>query len=289
MPYQTNFFDMLLKQSGFWSGYYGSVQDKKNFAEWIFNDCPKEFKPYCEKSDRDFLPSKEKIDKKIQDLIEENPSLKFNRNIDDWKAVIEHFHRLLLHNYKERYLNTYVDNWKREDDMQKWMQREIDQHLVQNKPSFTSGREVTIGGGNCDHYYKNIPICDKWKRDSNASSFPIKIFDFVDKVYENHKAQFFSYVQDVKLGVIVIVDSSMQYLFFKYWIKLLLRVISAFLNCSIKNAYYSPYCKFFCKQFCEVCINYCISQEFNLYYISFYPPIQPFFQDYTYLLRYNIQ
>ena len=207
MPYQTNFFDMLLKQSEFWGSYYGSVQDKKNLAEWILNDCPKEFKPYGEKSDRDFLPSKERFDKRIQDLFEENPSLKFNSNIDDWKAVIEYFHSLLLYHYKERYLNTYVDNWKREDDMQKWVQREIDQHLVQNKPPFTSGREATMGGGNCDHYYKNIPICDKWKRDSNASSYPIKIFDFVDKVCEKLKAQFFSYVQDVKLGVIVIIDS----------------------------------------------------------------------------------
>ena len=33
------------------------------------------------------------------------------------------------------------------------------------------------------------------------------MFEFIDQVYVKHKAQFMSYIQDVKLGVVVLVDS----------------------------------------------------------------------------------
>ena len=209
MPYQINFFDNLLKKNGF-HGYDRRSVHKMEFIERnILHKGSQDYFEYRDFSKLDFLPSKEKLEKKLRDLLEEYPFLGVNTNFKEWKTAIEYFHGLLLYNYKQRYLNTYVNKWEREGDMQKWLQREIDRHLIisQNEPSFTSGREIKMGGGNCDHYYKNIPICDKWKRDSNASSYPIKISEFISKLYDHNKAQFHSYAQEVKLGIVVVVDS----------------------------------------------------------------------------------
>ena len=93
--------------------------------------------------------------------------------------------------------------------MQKWIQRCMNVSFRENisEPSFFLGREIKKGGGDCDHYYKNIPICDKWKRDTNAKTYPVKIDDFIDKVYKDHYEQVKSYANDVKLAVMIVVDS----------------------------------------------------------------------------------
>ncbi len=208
-PYQVNFFDELLNRNRF-KGYNRSGVDKMKFIEKnIIKKRSKDFLEYKKYSNRDFLPSKEKFERKIQNLLDEYPHLRHNRNFNDWKNVIDYIHDLLLYNYDQRLLNTYVDNWKNEGDMQKWMQREIVRHLIttQNVSSFASGREVKKGGGNLDHYYKNIPICDKWKRDNDKHSYSTKIPQFIDDVFEEHKGQFLSYTQNDKLGVVLIVDS----------------------------------------------------------------------------------
>ena len=76
-----------------------------------------------------------------------------------------------------------------------------------SESSFYSGREIKKGGGDCDHYYKNIPICDKWKRDTDNKTYPIMIHDFIDKVYKDYYEQVKSYDNDVKLAVMIVVDS----------------------------------------------------------------------------------
>lgn len=207
-PYQVNFFDEILKSNGF-RGYSRSGVEKMKFIEKnILMKDSKDYFEYKNYSKRDFLPSKERLDKKIQEQLEEYPYIHLNRNFNDWWVAIQYFHDLLLNNYDQRYLNTYVDKWKYEGDMQKFLQVGINYHLrKQNEQPCNSGREVKKGGGNSDHYYKNIPICDKWIRDYGKRSYSTKVFEFIDQVYEEYKGQFLSYIQNVKLGIIVIVDS----------------------------------------------------------------------------------
>ena len=207
-PYQTNFFDEILKIYGF-TGYSRRVVEKMKFIEKkILEKNSTDFLEYKQYSNKQFLPTKDKLEKRIQDLLDKYPSMSINRNYNDWKIVLNYIHDLLVDNENQNYLNTYVNKWEKEADMQKWLQREINMHLREyREPSYTSGREVKKSGGNCDHYYKNIPICDKWKRDNGEKPYSTNMFEFIDQVYDKHKAQFRSYIQDVKLGVVVLVDS----------------------------------------------------------------------------------
>ena len=158
-----------------------------------------------------FLDNKAILNNRISKLIKKYPILNYKgEDLEDWKTFLFFAHNeILSFNYEQRDLNNIVVTWKREDDMQKWIQRCINASFKEKRsePSFFSGREIKKGGGDCDHYYKNIPICDKWKRDPEKKSYPTKIYDFMDKVYKDHYEQVKSYANDVKLAVLIVVDS----------------------------------------------------------------------------------
>lgn len=207
LAYQKNFFEGLLKDFGF-KGYSLSSVDKMEFIEKVLlnKESGMEYIEYSQ-----FLDNKSILDNKITKLINKYKILKSKgEDFEDWRTVLSFIHNeILSFNYDQRDLNNIVATWKRENDMQKWMQRSINRAFIENRsePPFFTGREIKKGGGDCDHYYRNIPICDKWKRDSNAKSYPKNIFEFIDKAYKDHYEQVKSYANDVKLAVIIIVDS----------------------------------------------------------------------------------
>ncbi len=209
LSYQTNFFDPLLKSIGF-KGYSQSSIDKMEFIEkeLLKKESGMDYMEYLESP---FLDNKTLLNNKIEKLINEYPALKYKGlELEDWKSILYFVHNeVLSYNYNYRDLNNEVVTWKREAGMQRWLQRLIDRHLVgeRSEASFFSGREIKKGGGDCDHYYKRIPICDKWKRDTDKRTYPTKIYDFIDKVYKDHYEQVKSYAHDVKLAVIIVVDS----------------------------------------------------------------------------------
>lgn len=209
LPYQINFFEPLLKSNGF-EGYSQSCLDKMEFIE-------KELLKkeggwdYLEYRDSPFFDNKTILNNRIEKLIEKVPQLNYRGyDLENWKNCLYFIHDNVLNfNYNQRNLNNLVTNWNDESDMQKWMQSKIESLLLlqNNEPSFYSGREIKVGGGSCDHYYKKIPICDKWKRDTNARNYPLKINDFRDKVYTEHYEQLKSYAHDIKLAIMVVIDS----------------------------------------------------------------------------------
>lgn len=208
LAYQTNFFDPLLKSLGF-KGYSESSIDKMEFIEKVLlkKKSAMEY-DYLESS---FLDNKTILNNSIEKLERKYLILKYKGiDFEDWKIVLNFVHdHILSYNYEQSYLKNIVATWKGEDDMQKWLQQQINTNLLakNNEPSYYSGREVKKGGGDCDHYYKKIPICDKWKRDTNAKTYPEKIDGFIDKAYKDHYEQVKSYADDVKLAVMIIVDS----------------------------------------------------------------------------------
>ncbi len=209
LPYQINFFEPLLKSFGF-KGYSLSSIDKMEFIEkeLLKKESGMEYIDYL---DSFFLDNKTILNNSIEKLVIRYPTLKYKGiDFEDWKIVLNFVHdHILSYNYEQRYLKNIVATWKGEDDMQKWVQQQINTALVakKNEPSFYSGREVKKGGGDCDHYYKKIPICDKWKRDTNAKTYPEKTNDFIDRIYKDHYQQVKSYANDVKLAVMIVVDS----------------------------------------------------------------------------------
>jgi len=209
LPYQTNFFDPILKSFGF-KGYSLSSLNKMEFIEkkLLKKESGMDYMDYLESS---FHDNKTILNNSIEKLIKKYPELEYKViDLEDWKIILNFIHdHVLSYNYEQRNLNNLVDSWKREDDMQKWLQQKMDALLIEkrNEPSFYSGREVKSGGGSCDHNYKKIPICDKWKRDTNAKTYPVKIDDFIDKVYKDHYEQVKSYAHDVKLAAMVVIDS----------------------------------------------------------------------------------
>jgi len=209
LAYQTNFFDPLLKSLGF-KGYSESSIDKMEFIEKVLLK-KKNGMDYYDYLDSSLLDNKVILNNSITKLEIEHPILRYKGiDFEDWKVVLNFIHdHILSYNYEQRYLNNIVANWKGEGDMQKWLQHQINTALVAKKkyPSFYSGREVKKGGGDCDHYYKKIPICDKWKRDTNAKTYPENIGDFIDRIYKDHYQQVKSYANDVKLAVMTVVDS----------------------------------------------------------------------------------
>lgn len=209
LPYQINFFDPLLKSIGF-KGYFQSSIDKMEFIEKKLLKIESGM-DYMEYLESPFLDNKTLLNNKIEKLINEHPTLKYKGlELEDWKTILYFVHNeVLSYNYNYRDLNNEVLTWKREDGMQKWLQRLIDRHLIGEKSEspFFSGRERKTGGGNCDHYYKNIPICDKWKRDTNAKTYPTNINEFIEKLYKDHYEQVKSYANDVKLAVMIVIDS----------------------------------------------------------------------------------
>ena len=209
LAYQTNFFDPLLKSLGF-KGYSESSIDKIEFIEKVL------LKKKSGMDDMDYLESpfldnKTLLNNSIEKLERKYPTLKYKGiDFEDWKILLNFIHdHILSYNHEQSYLKNIVATWKREEDMQKWLQQQINTNLLakNNEPSYYSGREVKKGGGDCDHYYKKIPISDKWKRDPNASSYPEKIDVFIDKAYKDHYEQVKSYADDVKLAVMILVDS----------------------------------------------------------------------------------
>ena len=134
---------------------------------------------YMDYSESPFYNNKTILSIRIERLINKYPELKYKEiELEDWKIVLNFIHdHILSFNYEQRDLNNLVDSWKREDDMQKWLQHRLNILLIEkkNEPSFYSLREVISGGGSCDHTYKRIPICDKWKRESNAKTYPVEI------------------------------------------------------------------------------------------------------------------
>ena len=209
LPYQTNFFDPLLKSNGF-KGYSHSSIDKMEFIEKELLKKERGLE-YIDYLDSSFLDNKTILNYKIEKLLIRYPALMHKKtDLNDWKIVLHFIHdHFLSYNFNQRDLNNLVDSWKKEDDMQKWIQQKINVFLIEkrNEPSFHSVREAKSGGGSCDHNYKKIPICDKWKRDSNAKTYPVKIDEFIDKVYKKHYGQVKSYADDVKLAVMIVVDS----------------------------------------------------------------------------------
>ena len=206
LPYQVNFYESLLKTHGF-QGYSQSSVYKMEFIE---NDLlnKESGKEYIEHSH--FNNNKEILNNRIAILTDKFPNLKYRGEFDDWKAVLLFVHdTILCYNFEDRFLNNIIKTWKREDDMQKWVQLLINISLrkMKNVPSFYTVREGEKGGGDCDHTYKYIPICDKWKRGSNSANYPIKVSEFIDKVYKDHYEQVKSYADDVKLAVMIVVDS----------------------------------------------------------------------------------
>ena len=209
LAYQTNFFDPLLKSIGF-KGYSESSIDKMKFIEkeLLKKESGMDYYDYLDSS---FLDNKTLLNNRIEKLINNYPVLRYRaKDLEDWKTILKFVHdHILSNNYEQSDLNTLIDSWKREDDMQKWLQQRMNALLIEkrNEPSFHSVREAKSGGGSCDHNYKKIPICDKWKRDTNAKNYPEKIDDFIDRVYMDHYQQVKSYANDVKLAVMAVVDS----------------------------------------------------------------------------------
>ena len=209
LAYQTNFFDPLLKSLGF-KGYSESSIDKMKFIEkeLLKKESGMDYYDYLDSS---FLDNKTILNNRIEKLINNYPVLKYRaKDLEDWKTFLKFVHdHILSYNYEQSDLNTLIDSWKREDDMQKWLQQRMNALLIEkrNEPSFHSVREAKSGGGSCDHNYEKIPICDKWKRDTNAKNYPEKIDDFIDRVYMDHYQQVKSYANDVKLAVMAVVDS----------------------------------------------------------------------------------
>lgn len=207
LPYQTNFFDPLLKSFRF-KGYSQSSIDKMEFIEkeLLKKESGMDYIEYSQ-----FLDNKTILNNRISKLIKEYTILKSKKgDLQDWKIFLLFAHNeILSFNYEQRDLNNIVETWKAEIDMQKWMQRRINSSFIEKRrePPFYTGREIKKGGGDCDHYYKRIPICDKWKRDTDKRTYPAKISDFIDKVYKDHYEQVKSYANDVKLAVMIVVDS----------------------------------------------------------------------------------
>jgi len=209
LPYQTNFFGSLLKSFGF-TGYSQSSIPKMRFIEEKLLKKRKgmDFMEYLENPS---FPNRIILKNKIEKLILDWPILE-HRSVDfeNWEIVCEFIHnQILAHNYEQGDLKTTIESWKSESDMQKWVDLRMKTYLPKNKgiSPFFIGRERKMGGGNCDHYYKNIPICDKWKRDSNAQYHSLEINYFIDEVYEKHYEQIRSYANDVKLAILLVVDS----------------------------------------------------------------------------------
>ena len=207
LPYQINFFDPLLKSFGF-KGYSQSSIDKMEFIEkeLLKKESGMDYMEYSQ-----FLDNISILNNRISKLIKKYPILRSKKgDFEDWKTFLLFAHNEILDfNYEQRDLNSIVATWKGEVDMQKWIQRCMNRAFRVNRsePSFFTGREIKKGGGDCDHYYKRIPICDKWKRDTGKRTYPTKIFDFIDKVYKDHYEQVKSYAGDVKLAVMIVVDS----------------------------------------------------------------------------------
>ena len=211
LPYQNLIFDPLLKIFEF-KGYSQSCVDKIQFIEtrMLKKESGMDYIEYRESS---YHNNKDILNNRIEILLNQHNILKYRGlDFEDWKTVIIFVHdRILSHNYNMHILNNQVRSWRREDDMQKWVQGIIDQFLKQREePSFFSRRETIIGGGQCDHHYKNVIICDKWKRDSNAKHYPTKIHEIIDKSYEDHYEQVKGYAQDNKFAVLIVVDSREQ-------------------------------------------------------------------------------
>ncbi len=166
---------------------------------------------YMEYLDSQHLPNKTLLENKLAKLTNKCRVLKYREtDFEDWRTVLYFIHnQILTHNYENRDLNNVVRNWSREDDMQKCIQGLINRFIIEerNEPPFSSGRERIIGGGKCDHYYKGIPISDKWIRDTNAKSYPTEINKFINKIYELHYEQVKSYAHNIKLAVMIVVDS----------------------------------------------------------------------------------
>ncbi|MBA7515188.1 hypothetical protein ES705_07227 [subsurface metagenome] len=209
LSYQTNFFDPFLKSFGF-AGYILSGIEKMEFVEKNLLK-KKSRMEYINYLDSSFPDNKTILNNRIEKLILKYPELKFKEiNLEDWKIVLHFMHdHILSFNHEQCDLNNIIDSWKREDDMQKWLQLRMNSLLIEkrNEPSFYSIREGIRGGGSCDHTFKKIPICDKWKRDTNAKTYPVKINEFIDKAYRDHYEQVKSYADDVKLAVLIVVDS----------------------------------------------------------------------------------
>ena len=207
LPYQTNFFNPLLKSFGF-KGYSQSSIDKMEFIEKRLLKRENGFE-FMELSKSPFYDDKTLLNNKIELLIEKHPELIYRGlDFEDWKTVVNFIHdKVLSYNFNQRNLNNIVNKWEMEPDMQKWLQLSLEYLKYNINESFLSGREIKKGGGNCDHYYKNITISDKWKRDTNAKAYPTKINEFIDKVYKDHYGQVKYYANDSKLAVIVVVDS----------------------------------------------------------------------------------
>ena len=209
LPYQTNFFDPFLKSFKF-KGYSQSSIDKMEFVEKKLLQKENGL-AYIEYLESPLFSNKTILDNRIDILLNEHPVLKYKGSVlEDWKNILYFIHKeILSYNYEYRDINNKVLNWKREEYMQKWLQRLIDRYLIdkRSEPSFFTGRETKKGGGDCDHYYKRIPICDKWKRDTNSKNYPTKIYDFINKVYKDHYEQVKSYASDVKLAIMIVVDS----------------------------------------------------------------------------------
>lgn len=209
LSYQINFFDALLKNFGF-KGYSESSIDKMEFIEKVLLK-KKNGLDYIDYLDSSLLDNKEILNNSITKLEIKHPILRYKGiDFEDWKIVLNFVHdHILSYNYEQSYLKNIVATWKGEEDMQKWLQQQLNTNLLakNNEPSYYSGREVKKGGGDCDHYYKKIPISDKWKKDTNASSYPEKIDGFIDKAYKDHYGQVKSYADDVKLAVMILVDS----------------------------------------------------------------------------------
>lgn len=207
LSYQSNFFDLLLKSFGF-EGYVLSGIDKMKFIEQklLKKESGLKSVEYPQ-----FLNNIPLLERRIARLINKYRILESKEgDFEDWKTFVSFAHNELLnYNYEQRDLNNTVATWKRETDMQNWIQRIMDRYLREKRmePSFYSIREGISGGGSCDHTYKKIPICDKWKRDTNTKGYPVKISDFIDKVYKDHYEQVKSYANDVKLAIMIVVDS----------------------------------------------------------------------------------
>lgn len=210
LSYQVNFFEPLLKTHGF-RGFFLSSIDKMEFIEKVLlkKESGMEYKEYSH-----FLDNKLILENRISNLTDKYPILIHKQmDFEDWKTVLYFVHdKILSFNFEQRNINNILASWKGEADMQKWIQLLIDTFIreMRNDPPFFTVREPKKGGGNCDHTYRRIPICDKWKRDTNSGIYPTKIAKFIDKVYNEHYGQVKSYADDIKLAVMIVVDSRQE-------------------------------------------------------------------------------
>ncbi|MFX1345717.1 MAG: hypothetical protein ACFFAI_11465 [Promethearchaeota archaeon] len=210
MPYQTNFFDILLKEYKI-HFVYESIQFKKNLAKWICDgNKPKKFNSYIQKTDIDFLPEEDKFKEKLnQEVTDIYPNIQHNPYWSNWRNLINFIHNKLIQNWNEQPLKNLTKKWTDEKDMHYWLQDKLDSLLfIKNEPQFQSIREVPSAGGNADHWFKHIHIEDKWIRDSSTyKSYPFEVNELIEYLWKEHKPQICSYAQQNKLGLLVAIDS----------------------------------------------------------------------------------